>query len=104
MDPITAALNLLASINNVINTLLSHASATADDAIIQDYLARQERVEAVLAWLCEKLGVQLPATPPATPSPAPVAANITPSVPAVDITGKSTFVNGDTLRVIPNRG
>lgn len=73
MDPLTAALNLLTSVNTVINTLAAKATAPMADALIQDYLARQARVEAILQWLANKVGLSLP-TAPAPPAQAPLVA------------------------------
>lgn len=72
MDPLTAALNLLTSVNTVINTLAAKATAPMADALIQDYLARQARVEAMLQWLANKVGLSLPTAP--APAQAPLVA------------------------------
>ncbi len=73
MDPLTAALNLLTSVNTVLNTLISKASTPVADALVQDYLARQARVEAVVQWLASKIGLSIPSAP-APVAPAPVVA------------------------------
>ena len=73
MDPVTAGLNLLTSVNNVINTLVAKTSSPVADALVQDYLARQARIETFLTALAGKIGIQLPAPPP-VPNPAAGAA------------------------------
>lgn len=78
MDPLTAALNLLTSVNTVINTLASKASTPVADALIQDYLARQARVEAVVQFVANKFGLSIPSAPPLPVLPAP-APNVAPA-------------------------
>jgi hypothetical protein len=53
MDPLTAALNVLAAAEALAAQLVAKASPETVDAVIKDHLARRQRIEA---WIGKRFG------------------------------------------------
>ena len=61
MDPVSAALQVIASINNVITALINKASSTEIDTLIASHLKHRERMEAILdGFVAKVLHITLP--------------------------------------------
>lgn len=58
MDPLTAAVNLLTSVNTLLNTLLQKASTTEVDAMIADALATKQKLQGVVDSMLQKLHIE----------------------------------------------
>lgn len=55
MDPLTAALQLQASINNLLTALVSKASTAAIDAMIVAHEARLDRIQKFIDFMADKV-------------------------------------------------
>lgn len=66
LNPLTAAFNLLTAVTNTVNTLMAKASPGVVDAILQEHLDRQKRIDALMHRIATKVGLGEPVPVPAT--------------------------------------
>lgn len=60
MDPLTAAVNLQTSINNLLTALITKASSAGVDAAIAAHESRLNRIDNLIEFLAKKIGFEQP--------------------------------------------